>query len=90
MLHRGSASGTSLPALLMANYAPAPKSSSGLDIQPGHGRLRGERTTCSWSGGASPTVSFGIMGTTPHDCAPTSGFVLEDPAEAAQRCAWTA
>lgn len=29
---------------------------------------------------------FGLMGTDSDDCAPTSGFVLEDPAEAAQRC----
>ena len=29
---------------------------------------------------------FGLMGEDSHDCAPTSGFVLEDRADSAQRC----
>lgn len=29
---------------------------------------------------------FGLMGTDSDDCAPTSGFTLEDPVQAAQRC----
>ena len=29
---------------------------------------------------------FGLMGTDSDDCAPTPGFTLEDPIEAAKRC----
>ena len=47
------------------------------------------RRPSSLSGAASPFGIFGLMGQDSHDCAPTSGFVLEDAVLAAERCVET-
>ncbi|MCI9579834.1 MAG: bifunctional metallophosphatase/5'-nucleotidase [Oscillospiraceae bacterium] len=85
MLQAASASGDKLPSLLMANYQPAPDNPDRLDIQRAMASC-GVRQYMLLERGNVTYGIFGLMGTDSDDCAPTSGFVLEDPAEAAQRC----
>jgi len=85
MLRAAAASGDKLPALLMSNYQPAPDNPDRLDIQRAMASC-GVRQYMLLERGNVVYGIFGLMGTDSDDCAPTSGFVLEDPAEAAQRC----
>ncbi len=85
MLSAAVLSGEALPALLEANYTPAPDNPAKLDIQRAMAAYGVKESMLLERGGVTYGI-FGIMGRDSHDCAPSSGFVLEDPAAAAQRC----
>lgn len=78
-------SGEKAPALLMANYRPAEDNPDKLDIQRAMASYGVQDTTLLERGGVTYGL-FGLMGEDSDDCAPSSGFVLEDMAAAAQRC----
>ena len=73
------------PALLTANYTPAPDNPDRTYIQEAMDRYGMAETQLIERGGDSFGI-FGLMGQDSHDCAPTSGFVLEDAVLAAERC----
>lgn len=85
MLQVAALSGDPVPALLMANYKPAAENPDKLDIQRAMSSY-GVRDTMLLERGGVTYGIFGLMGTDADACAPTSGFTLEDPIEAAQRC----
>ena len=85
MLKAAYTSGDELPALLVANYKPSAESPDQLDIQRAMAAYGVKETMMLDAGGAKVGV-FGLMGLDAHDCAPTSGFELEDPVKAAERC----
>ena len=85
MLTAAYTSGDPLPALLMANYAPSAGGPDQLDIQRAMSAY-GVTDTLLLERGRVTYGIFGLMGTDSDDCAPTSGFTLEDPVQAAQRC----
>jgi len=85
MLNAAVLSGDPLPALLEANYTPAPDNPDKLDIQRAMAAYGVKESMLLERGGVTYGI-FGIMGRDSDACAPTSGFVLEDPADAAQRC----
>ena len=85
MLTAAYTSGDPLPALLMANYAPSAGGPDQLDIQRAMSAYGVTDTLLLERGGVTYGI-FGLMGTDSDDCAPTSGFTLEDPVQAAQRC----
>ena len=76
------------PALLTANYTPAPDNPDRTYIQEAMDRYGMAETQFIERGGVSFGI-FGLMGQDSHDCAPTSGFVLEDAVLAAERCVET-
>ena len=78
-------SGETLPALLEANYAPSAENSHRADILDAMEDY-GVRETLTLERGGVTYGLFGLMGVDSHSCAPTSGFVLEDMVQAAQRC----
>ena len=84
MLMAAKESGDPLPALLMSNYAPDvmenPDWRSILEAMDNYG-VR-ERMTIE-RGGITYGI-FGLMGVDSDSCAPTSGFYLEDAAQAAK------
>ena len=74
-----------LPALLEANYTPAADNPDRADIQAAMDRYGVQETLVLERGGVTFGI-FGLMGQESHDYAPTSGFALEDAAQAAERC----
>lgn len=85
MLQAAYTSGDELPELLVANYKPSPENPSQLDIQRAMAAYGVKETMVFERDGVKIGV-FGLMGLDADDCAPTSGFVLEDPVKAAGRC----
>lgn len=85
MLQAAYTSGDELPALLIANYKPSAENPDQLDIQRAMAAYGVKETMLLERGGVTYGI-FGLMGYDAHDCAPTSGFTLEDPIEAAERC----
>lgn len=85
MLQASYTSGDALPALLVANYKPSSESPDQLDVQRAMAAYGVKETMMMQVDGVDIGI-FGLMGLDAHDCAPTSGFELEDPVEAAQRC----
>ena len=88
MLTAARTSGDTVPALLMANYKPSDDNPDQLDIQRSMSAYGVKDYMLLERGGITYGI-FGIMGTDSDDCAPTSGFTLEDPVEAAKRCVQT-
>ena len=85
MLRSAVSSGDTLPKLVCANYRPADDNPDKLDIQRAMAAYGMSDYTLLERGGVTYGI-FGIFGKDSHDCAPTSGFVLEDAAASAQRC----
>ncbi len=85
MLRSAVSSGDPLPKLVCANYRPANDNADKLDIQRAMASYGMSDYTLLERGGVTYGI-FGIFGKDSHDCAPTSGFVLEDAAASAQRC----
>lgn len=85
MLNSALASGGPLPAMLEANYAPDPSLQESAEIQAAMDAY-GVRDYMMIERGGAKIGVFALMGADSHDCAPTSGFVLSDAAEAAKRC----
>lgn len=74
-----------LPALLMANYQPAPENPDQLDIQRAMAIYGVQESMLLERGGVTYGI-FGLMGEDSDACTPESGFLLEDPVQAAKRC----
>ena len=75
-----------LPALLTANYTPGPDNPDRETIQAAMDRYGVQETLLLEREGVTFGI-FGLVGEDSHDCAPTSGFVLEDlGGEPARRC----
>lgn len=85
MLQAARSSGTPLPALLMSNYMPDRQGPDAEELLRAMSRYGTAETTLIERGGVTYGI-FGVMGQDSSDCAPASGFLLEDPAKAAQRC----
>lgn len=85
MLSAVTDSGEKTPALLMANYRPSQDNPDRLDIQRSMASYGVQDYILLERGGVTCGI-FGLMGEDSHACAPSSGFVLEDAAAAAQRC----
>lgn len=85
MLTAARTSGDTVPALLMANYKPSDDNPDQLDIQRAMSAYGVKDYMLLERGGVTYGI-FGLMGIDSDDCAPTSGFTLEDPIEAAKRC----
>ncbi|MCF2661442.1 bifunctional metallophosphatase/5'-nucleotidase [Pseudoflavonifractor phocaeensis] len=85
MLNAAVLSGDRVPALLMANYWPSAEDPNQLDIQRAMAAYGVKDSVLLERGGVTYGI-FGLMGEDSHDCAPTSGFVLEDRVKSAQRC----
>ena len=78
-------SGDKVPELVIANYKPSAENPDQLDIQRAMAAYGVKETMLLERGGVTYGI-FGLMGLDAHDCAPSSGFNLEDPVKAAQRC----
>ena len=74
-----------LPAILCANYKPAADNPDRDFIQQAMDNYGVQETMLIQRGGVTYGL-FGLTGVDSDDCAPTSGFTLEDPAVAARRC----
>lgn len=85
MLQAAVSSGEAVPAMLCANYRPAADNPDREFILQAMESYGIEETMLLERGGVTYGI-FGIFGVDSHDCAPTSGFELEDPATAAKRC----
>ena len=85
MLNAAVDSGDPLPALLEANYRPAEDNPDKDFIQQAMDDYGVQETLLLERDGVTYGI-FGLMGVDSDDCAPTSGFALEDAAEAAERC----
>ena len=85
MLTAARNNGDTVPALLMANYKPSADNPDQLDIQRAMSAYGVKDYILLERGGVTYGI-FGLMGTDSDDCAPTSGFTLEDPVDAAKRC----
>ena len=85
MLSAARRSGSSLPPLVMANYRPGEENPGRLDLQRDMAAYGVREYLLLERGGVTYGI-FGLMGKNAHESAPNSGFVLEDPAQAAQRC----
>lgn len=85
MLTAAVLSGDPLPAIVETNYRPSPDNPDLLDIQRAMAAYGVKDSILLERGGIIYGI-FGLMGRDSHDCAPTSGFLLEDAAEAARRC----
>lgn len=81
MLNAAADSGDPLPALVEANYLPPQEDT---ETRSAMDRCGAADYTVISRGGVNFAV-FGIMGKDSDACAPLSGMVLTDPAEAAQR-----
>ena len=88
MLSAAVDSGETVPAMLCANYKPASDNPDRESIQQAMDAYGVQETMLLERGGVTYGI-FGIIGMDSHDCAPTSGFELEDPAVAAKRCVET-
>ena len=78
-------SGDKLPQLVIANYKPSAEHPDQLDIQRAMAAYGVKETMLLERDGVTYGI-FGLMGLDAHDCAPSSGFQLEDPVKAAERC----
>ena len=85
MLSAARQSGGTVPALVMANYRPSEDNPDRLDLQRDLAAYGVKEYVLLERGGVTYGV-FGLMGENAHESAPTSGFALEDPAQAARRC----
>ena len=85
MLTAARQSGGTVPALVMANYQPAQEDPGRLDLQRDLAAYGVKEYLLLERGGVTYGI-FGLMGESAHESAPTSGFALEEPAQAAQRC----
>ena len=85
MLQAAVLSNGKVPALVMANYKPSPGNPDALDIQRAMSAYGVQETMLLERGGVTYGI-FGLMGKDSDSCAPSSGFVLEDPETAAKRC----
>ena len=85
MLTAAGRGGGALPALVMANYRPGEDDPNRLDLQRAMAAYGVQEYLLLERGGVTYGI-FGLMGQDAHASAPTSSFVLEDPAQAAQRC----
>ena len=85
MLNAAVDSGDPLPALLEANYRPAEDNPDKDFIRQAMDDYGVQETMLLERGGVTYGI-FGLMGMDSDDCAPTSGFALEDAAQAAERC----
>lgn len=85
MLNAAVESGDTLPALLEANYRPSDDNPDKALIQQAMEDYGVQETMLLERGGITYGI-FGLMGVDSDDCAPTSGFALEDAAQAAERC----
>ena len=85
MLTAAVSSGDKLPALVMANYKPSADNPDQLDIQRAMAAYGVQDYMLLERGGVIYGI-FGLVGLDSDDCAPASGFTLEDPEQAAQRC----
>ena len=85
MLNTAFLSGGLLPDLVMANYKPSDENPDQLDIQRAMAAY-GVRDHILLERGGVVYGIFGLMGEESSSMAPTSGFVLEDPEDAARRC----
>ncbi len=85
MLNAAALSGDPLPAIVEANYRPSPDNPDLLEIQRAMASY-GVKDSILLERGGTVYGIFGLMGRDSHDCAPASGFVLEDAAQAARRC----
>ena len=85
MLNAAVDSGDAIPALLEANYRPSADNPGKDFIQQAMDDYGVQETILLERGGVTYGI-FGLMGVDSDDCAPTSGFALEDAAEAAKRC----
>lgn len=85
MLSAAVNSGDPVPAMVCANYKPAADNPDRDFIQQAMDDYGIKETMLIERGGVTYGI-FGITGVDSHDCAPTSGFTLEDPAAAAKRC----
>lgn len=74
-----------LPAIVEANYTPSDDNPDRDSIQEAMDRYGVQETLLIERGGITYGI-FGLMGVDSHDCAPTSGFTLEEAAQAAERC----
>ena len=74
-----------LPALLEANYVPSEDNPDREFIQQAMDNYGVQETMILERGGVTYGI-FGLMGVDSHECAPTSGFELQDAAKAAERC----
>jgi len=74
-----------LPAMLEANYTVSPDNPDREFIQKAMDDYGVEETLLIERGGIKYGI-FGLMGMDADDCAPTSGFELEDAVTAAKRC----
>ena len=85
MLNAAVAGGDPLPAMLCANYKPAADNPDRDFIQQAMDDYGVQETMLIQRCGVTYGL-FGLTGVDSDDCAPTSGFTLEDPAVAARRC----
>ncbi len=85
MLTAATDSGDPLPALLDANYYPAEDNPDRETILRAMEHY-GVTETCLVERGGVTCGIFGLTGVDSHDCAPSSGFALEDMVQAAKRC----
>lgn len=85
MLDSAVASGDRLPAMVCANYKPAADNPDRDFIQQAMDDYGVQETMLLERGGVTYGL-FGLVGLDADDCAPSSGFALEDPAAAAKRC----
>ena len=84
MLAAAVSSGDRLPALLMANYAPAPDNPDALDIRRAMSAAGVREYMLLERGGVTYGI-FGLMGEDADACAPMSGMEFEPVADAARR-----
>ena len=82
MLNAAVDSGDPVPPIVQANYKPPAEDA---DTWAAWNRYGIGDYLILERGGVNYGI-FGLMGTDSDDCAPTSGFTLEDPVQAAQRC----
>ena len=85
MLNAAVSSGDVLPAMVCANYKPAAGHPDGAFVQQAMDNYGITETMLLERGGVTYGI-FGLVGLDSDECAPTSGFALEDPAAAAKRC----
>ena len=85
MLNAAAESGDTVPALLEANYRPSDDNPDKAFIQQAMDDYGVQETLLLERGGVTYGI-FGLMGVDSDDCAPTSGFALEDAVQAAKRC----
>lgn len=74
-----------LPAIVEANYAPYADNPDAAFIQQAMDDFGVTSGILLERGGVTYGI-FGLMGQDAHDCAPTSGFELSDPVQAAREC----